>query len=123
ERAAFTLAFDPRGIDELQKGSPYTTQFACGCCLLAPANVFRKEGLLDERYFAFFDEAEWCERIRRHGLESYVVPKAVVYHKVSRSTPSRVAAYLMARNRLLWMKENLPIGVRWKSTGYLIKDL
>jgi len=123
ERAAFSLAPDRRGTTELQNDPPYRTEFACGCCLLAPADVFRKEGLLDERYFAFYDEAEWCSRIRRNGLESYVIPSATVYHKGSRSTPSRVAAYLMTRNRLLWMKENLSIGERWKSRSYLIRDI
>jgi GT2 family glycosyltransferase len=123
ERAKFALAPDYRGLDELQSSAPYSTEFACGCCLLAPAEVFRTEGLLDDRYFAFFDEAEWCARIRRHGLESYIIPTATVYHKVSRSTPSQVAAYLMTRNRLLWMKENLSLSIRLKSVSYLMMDL
>jgi GT2 family glycosyltransferase len=123
ERATFSLSPGDHEIEELQDKIPYPTQFACGCCLLAPANVFRSQGVLDERYFAFYDEAEWCARIRRNGFESYVVPSATIYHKVSRSTPSRVAAYLMARNRLLWMKENLPMRERWRSNRFFIKDV
>jgi len=123
ERAEFSLDPEQRDVDELLGKDPYRSLFACGCCLVAPADVFRSEGLLDERYFAFFDEAEWCFRIRRKGLESYVVPSAVVYHKGSQSTPSSVAGYLMTRNRMLWMKENLTFGLRLKSLSYLLRDI
>jgi len=45
-----------------------------------------------------------------------------MYHKVSRSTPSLVSTYLLARNRLLWMTENLPVRDKLKSLPYLIKE-
>jgi hypothetical protein len=57
ERAEFSLDPEQRDVDELLGKDPYRSLFACGCCLVAPADVFRSEGLLDERYFAFFDEA------------------------------------------------------------------
>jgi len=119
----FRLSFPGEKHDDLKNASLYQSEFACGCCVMVPAEVFRKEGLLDERYFAFYDEAEWCARIRRRGLESYVVPSAVIYHKVSRSTPSLVSTYLLTRNRLLWMKENLSLGMRLKSFTYLTREV
>jgi len=121
--ARFDLAQPSDVYESFQTREPYRTEFACGCCLFASADVFREYGLLDERYFAFFDEAEWCSRLRRHGLESYIVPSTFVYHKGGRSTPSLVSAYLMTRNRLLWMRENLPWAIQRLSLKLLFKDL
>jgi len=123
EKAVFTLGRVDDTYDALFGKEPYETLFACGCCLFTSAQIFREHGLLDERYFAFYEEAAWCAQLKREGLQSYVVPSAVVYHKGSRSTPSAVSGYLMTRNRLLWMKENLPFGERARSFRYLATDL
>ncbi len=121
--AQFRLSVPGEQYADMCEGKPYETQFACGCCMLMPVSALKKVGLLDERYFAFYDEAAWCATAKRHGLRSYVVPSAFMYHKVSRSTPALVATYLLTRNRLLWMKENLPLGTRLRSFTYLAKEL
>jgi GT2 family glycosyltransferase len=84
--------------------------------------VLRRIGLMDARYFAYYDEADWCSRMQEAGLSCYVIPQAVLYHKVSGSTPGLISTYLMARNRLLWMKEHLTRRERLKSYPYLIKE-
>lgn len=123
DAACFYLAAPDDNKTELEASQPFQTTFACGCCMLVPADVFRRVGLLDERYFAFFDEAAWCSSAAKHGLNAYVIPKAHIYHKVSKSTPSIVATYLMNRNRLLWMRENLPIRTAMRSAPFLLKQL
>ena len=120
--AQFQLSRADDNYEDLKVREPYRSEFACGCCVMFPAEVLRSHGLLDERYFAFYDEADWCYRVRKEGLESYVVPSAMIYHKVSRSTPRLVSTYLMTRNRMLWMKENLTFRQRAKSWGYLAKE-
>jgi GT2 family glycosyltransferase len=123
ETASFISRKKNESVDDLAKTSPYPTDFACGCCMLVPSQVFARFGLLDERYFAFFDEAEWCERIRRHGLESYMAPAAFIYHKGSGSSCGMISTYLITRNRLLWMKEYLRFTERLRSLPYLAKEL
>lgn len=120
--AQFRLARPDEKYEDFAGKNPYLTDFACGCCLFAPAKIFETVGLLDERYFAFYDEADWCARLREKGLESYVVPSAFMYHKVSRSTPGLVSTYLLSRNRLLWMTENLHVRDKLQSLPYLLKE-
>lgn len=122
EEAQFRLAYPDENYNEIRGRAPYATEFACGCCMLIPRAALENVGLLDERYFAFYDEADWCERAHRLGLRSYVVPSANIHHKVSRSTPSLVSTYLLTRNRLLWMKENLAFKIRFRSAKYLVRD-
>jgi GT2 family glycosyltransferase len=121
--AQFYLSQPDDKYEDFIGKAPYLSDFACGCCLFAEAEMFRTVGLFDERYFAFYDEAEWCSRLRKKGFDSYVIPSAFIYHKVSRSTPSLVSTYLLARNRLLWMRENLPAREKLKAAPYLTKEL
>jgi GT2 family glycosyltransferase len=107
---------------EQKATEPFQSLYACGCCMLVSANVLRQIGLMDERYFAYYDEADWCSRMTEAGLKCYVVPSATILHKVSRSTPGLISAYLMARNRLLWMKEHLTLRERVRSYPYLLKE-
>ncbi len=102
---------------------PYESEFACGCCLLVSREVIDEVGLFDERYFAFFDEAEWCARMRRAGRPSYVVPTAKIYHKVGKSVPNLVMTYLMSRNRMLLLSENMDVQIRVRSYGAIFKDV
>src|SRR5215203_1246099 len=119
--AKFRLALD-EDYASLKDKNPYETEFACGCCLFVSTDVIKRIGLFDERYFAFFDEAEWCVRMKKQGFTSYIVPSAFMYHKVGGSTPSLVSIYLLARNRLLWMKENLSFRQKIKSYPVMAKE-
>jgi GT2 family glycosyltransferase len=119
--AKFRLALD-ENYESLKHKKPYPTEFACGCCLFVSTDVIRQVGFFDERYFAFYDEAEWCVRMKRQGMTSYIIPSAFMYHKVGKSTPSLVATYLLNRNRLLWAAENLSFRQKIKSYPVLAKE-
>lgn len=120
--AGFRLALDD-SYETLKTLSPYPSEFACGCCLFVSRAVIERIGYFDERYFAYYDEAEWCARMKREGLTSYMIPTAYMYHKVGRSVPTPAMTYLMTRNRLLWMSENLDVAQKARSYPPMLKDL
>lgn len=121
--ASFMLLAAGNDFKVLSVQEPYKTEFASGCCLLTHASVIEKAGLLDERYFAYYDEADWCRRIARQGFRSYVIPQTVVYHSVLRSnTLSHVSLYLLSRNRLLWIREHLSLRERLIALKTIIKE-
>lgn len=43
-------------------------------------------GLLDERFFIYCEEIDWCMRIKRAGWAVFCVPEARIVHHVARST-------------------------------------
>lgn len=51
-----------------------------GCCLLAPRELLATVGVFDEEYFIYFEEADLCERIRRHGRRVYYTPETAIVH-------------------------------------------
>ncbi|HEX5091315.1 MAG TPA: glycosyltransferase family 2 protein, partial [Burkholderiales bacterium] len=41
---------------------PRPTAFITGCCLLLRAEALRRIGLLDEAFFAYYEDVDWCLR-------------------------------------------------------------
>lgn len=80
--------------------------YVTGCALLTKRKVIERVGLLDERFFAYFEETEWCARARKAGFRVVYVPQARVWHKINLDARAslRQYLYLMARNRLLYLK-------------------
>lgn len=60
-----------------------------GCCMLIKTEVIKKIGLMDERFFVFHEDDDYCIRIHRAGYKISVAPKSVIWHKVSTSFRSK----------------------------------
>lgn len=92
-----------------------------GCCLCVRADVVRRIGLIDERFFLIHEESDFCLRARRAGFENGVIADALVWHKGSstfKREGSKLQRYFDARNipRLL-VKEGHVRGRRSVLTG------
>lgn len=85
---------------------PREVDFVTGCALLVKRAVVEQVGLLDERFFAYYEEGEWCVRARRAGFKIVHVPQAKIWHKIPLDARSRspLVHYYMTRNRLLFLK-------------------
>ncbi len=59
-----------------------------GSCLMISQAAYAKVGLLDERFFVYFEEVDWCRRVREAGFENHIVQDAEVQHHLS-TTMSR----------------------------------
>ena len=65
-------------------------------------------GVMFEDFFLYYEELDWCERIKRAGFEVYIEPNARVYHKESASVGafSTLKTYYINRNRIYFMRRN-----------------
>ena len=57
-----------------------------GCSLLVRGEALRRVGLLDEDFFAYHEEVDWCIRARRMGYTILWEPLSRVFHRGSGST-------------------------------------
>lgn len=83
-------------------------EIAPTCCMLIHRNIFRKVGKMDERYFMYYDDTDFCIRANMKGFKILYVPSAVMWHKVSSSSggsQSRIYSYYIARNLLYFIKK------------------
>jgi hypothetical protein len=60
-----------------------------GACLAVPRAAIEKVGPLNERYFVFLEETDWCLRMKRAGLRVVHVPAAKVTHLQGRAKAKR----------------------------------
>ncbi len=64
----------------IQGDTPRDVDHLLGACILIPANVWQSVGPLDEGYFLFLEETDWCMRARQAGWRVVRLPDAVVRH-------------------------------------------
>ena len=57
--------------------------FLTGCCLMVKREVVERIGKLDERFFLYGEDVDWCLRATRAGFKLLYVPSATLWHKLS----------------------------------------
>lgn len=95
---------------------PAPVGYLPACALLVRRPVIDQVGLMDERFFIYNDDVDWCLRIRRAGWEIWLEPRAEAWHDISYQTTSlspRIAYYSTRNQGLLLSKQ----GRRWQRWG------
>jgi GT2 family glycosyltransferase len=81
-----------------------------GACMAIRASAIRDAGSLDSDFFFYYEETEWCHRLRAHGWRVYVEPAVRVTHLKGASTRGvkrRGAQIEMLRSRLLFYRKTM----------------
>lgn len=107
--AAFDLGLG--AADGAEFDQPGTTGCASGAAMLLRRQAFLDVGSFDERYFAYFEDADLCWRLWLRGLSVRYQPRARVLHAYGGSTgQGRLSPFRVRHcqtNRLLNMAKNL----------------
>jgi GT2 family glycosyltransferase len=84
------------------------TGYAHGAAMMIKRAALEKAGGMAENYFLYYEELDWCERIRKAGYEVHVDLSALIFHKESVSVGKRTALkeFFMNRNRILFIRKN-----------------
>ncbi len=81
-----------------ERGHPFRVDMVLGAALMVRREVIQHVGLLDEGYFMYVEELDWCRRMKQAGWEVEVVPSASVVHYGGQST----GQYREEMVRALW---------------------
>ena len=109
-----SLWFNFRTVDigEVNQGQdilPRNVDYIVGCAMLVSKEFIEKVGLLDETFFAYYEEIDWCFRGRKKGYDILYVPGAVIYHKGGMSSGGRsspISSYYHTRNWIYFMRKH-----------------
>ena len=95
-------------IDKRQYCLAIPTGYAHGAAMMVSREVIQKVGPMSNDFFLYYEELDWCARIRRSGFEVFIEPNAKIYHKesVSVGTESPLKTYYINRNRIYFMRRN-----------------
>ena len=88
---------------------PREVSMASLCCLLVPAAVFRDVGLMDERFFMYYEDFDFVARAKAAGYRLRLNPAAVIHHRKAASSggvESPFKVYYASRNRLYLMRKH-----------------
>lgn len=68
---------------------PLAVDWVSGACLMVRRAAYERVGRLDERFFLFWEDADWCRRFRDAGWKVCYLPSAIATHDVGVSCAQR----------------------------------
>jgi len=94
--------------DDPRYDKPGPTAFAHGCAMLVKRAVVEKVGRFAERFFLYYEELDWSQRIRDADFTIHYQPSAYILHKESMSVGefSPLKTYYLTRNRILFVRRH-----------------
>ena len=100
-----------REKDEGQYDEVKITHYAHGGGMMVSRKVIEEVGPLYEPFFLYYEEFDWCTKIKKAGYKIYYQPKSLIYHKESMTTgkSSPLKTFYITRNRILFMRRNAPL--------------
>jgi GT2 family glycosyltransferase len=105
---------------------PHDVDWITGCAILVRRAVIDEVGMLDVRFFYYWEETEWCMRAGRAGWRILNVPQAKIWHKgVQRDYhPSPSVTYYATRNHLLMLAKHKAPPIAWfVAWGQILRTL
>ena len=95
------------------ESAPGEVDWVDGACLLIRREVIAQIGLLDEQYFLYAEELDWCFRARKAGWAIYALPEIEMLHHQGQSS-AQISDFSLAHlieTRLRYYRKNHGLGV------------
>jgi GT2 family glycosyltransferase len=107
-------------FDKGQYNDIRETQLGHGAAMLIPTKVIKEVGLMPDIFFLYYEEHDWCEKIKQAGYKVWYVGTSTIYHKesmsVGKNSPLRM--YYMTRGRLLYTRRNTRGLTKFKALSF-----
>jgi hypothetical protein len=91
---------------------PIEVDSVIGACMMVRREAMEQVGMLDEEYFLFLEETDWCYRMKKAGWKVYHIPQAEVIHFQGKSAEKdkKRAKVEYYRSRYQFFKKNRGVG-------------
>lgn len=112
--------------DTGQYAGPHSVDWISGCAIMVRRAAIEEVGVIDERFFYYVEETEWCLRIKKAGWKVIHVPSAKIWHKGVQLDykPQPSVTYYATRNRLLMLsKHHAPLMSWLVAWGFILRTL
>jgi N-acetylglucosaminyl-diphospho-decaprenol L-rhamnosyltransferase len=104
----------------------YQVDWLAGACLMTRRQAIEMVGYLDERFFLYSEETDWCLRMKSAGWSVVYYPGASVYHLEGASSRlvSQHSLFLLHRSKVLYARKHLgsfrAFVLKWVLIGRLL---
>ena len=99
---------------ERQFSRPRSVDWVSGACLLVRRPAAERVGFLDERYFMYFEDVDFCAAIRSLGMQIRFVPDSKIVHlhgRSARAAPEMITS-IYRRSHLSFYEKHHPLSAR-----------
>jgi N-acetylglucosaminyl-diphospho-decaprenol L-rhamnosyltransferase len=102
------------------------TDWVAGASMIVRREVFRDVGLLDEGYFTYFEDVDFCFNARKAGWLTWYVPESRIVHLVGQSSgvtvkkPKRQPVYAFEARRRYFLKNHGPLKAALADIGRIV---
>jgi len=92
---------------------PYETEYISGCAMLIKRQTLSQIGLLDNRFFLYYEDVDFCLRAEKAGFKCVIVPEAKIIHlQTKNKLEDPHKEYYLTRNHLLLVSKHAPFRVK-----------
>lgn len=102
------------------RSAAYDTEYLSGCALLIRKEVFQKIGLFDEKFFFYYEDADFSWRAGQAGYRCQVVPTAIARHREKSSANPKFKTYWLVISALVFFRKNSSRLIRLWQAAYLL---
>lgn len=88
-----------------------------GAAMMVRREAVESVGLMDERFFLYFEDVDWCYRMKQKGLAVYYYPESVITHGYQRESAQRV----LNRSFVSHLVSLFRYYEKWNSVAYVAK--
>ena len=108
--------------DEERWNHPHIITYAPTCFMIIQKEVFDEVGLMDERYFAYYDDTDFVYRAIQAGFTMFYEPSLEIIHKVSSSSGenSNFYVYHSNRNKIYFVRKHYAFWHQLIVYGYVL---
>jgi len=82
---AFDRLRGGRGLARSERTAEGSPDWVTGACMLVRRAAIADAGPMDEGFFLYFEDVEWCHRMRDHGWKVVIEPAASCVHHLGKS--------------------------------------
>ncbi len=97
--------------------TPRRVDWVLGACMMVRREAIEQVGRMDERFFLYFEDIDWCYRMKQQGWKVYYVPDSVMIHRYERSS----ARSILRRPFLIHMLSLLRYYEKWNRIFYFLR--
>ena len=81
---------------------PLQVEMAVGACLLIPHKLFKSLGGLNPKYFLYFEDVDFCQRLKHHNIPIWYLPEVKVKHYLGESGRKSKTQLLLEKSASLY---------------------
>jgi hypothetical protein len=112
------------GMGEIDTGQyeGREVDFINGCGIMVSKQAVEKAGGLDPKFFMYWEETDWCLRVKEAGFKVYFEPAAKMDHKapIDSDELGPTTLYYITRNRFLFYFRHTPGSVKFAALAHAL---